>query len=127
MRALFRGLVDLVLSPRCGACGSWQAAPLCDVCRASLEPDTETSRIPHLADCVAAVAYEGDVADWMQRFKYPGTGLRKLDRAPLGVFAFLLEEAAWGVPGRRPDWVVPVPLHPRRLRERGFNLSLIHI
>jgi ComF family protein len=35
----------------------------------------------------------------------------------------LLEVAysGWGLPP--PDLIVPVPLHPRRLRERGFNQS----
>jgi ComF family protein len=31
----------------------------------------------------------------------------------------LLEELA------KPDYIIPVPLHPRRLRQRGFNQSLL--
>jgi ComF family protein len=37
------------------------------------------------------------------------------------MLAALIEEAARRVPGEPPDAVVPVPLHPRRLRARGFN------
>jgi ComF family protein len=33
----------------------------------------------------------------------------------------LIGEAARRAPGPHPGLVVPVPLHPRRLRERGFN------
>lgn len=116
-----RGLVDLGLPPRCGACGSWQAAPLCGPCRAGLEPDEGGPPVPQLDACVAAVAYAGDVADWMQRFKYPRPGLARLDRSPLGVIGALAGEAAGCAGGPRPELVVAVPLHPRRLRARGFN------
>jgi ComF family protein len=37
------------------------------------------------------------------------------------VIGALLREAAAQAPGGRPDLVVPVPQHPKRLRERGFN------
>lgn len=33
----------------------------------------------------------------------------------------LVLEAARAAPGPAPERIVPVPLHPRRLRERGFN------
>ena len=33
----------------------------------------------------------------------------------------LARAAAARAPGPPPDWIVPVPLHRRRLRERGFN------
>jgi ComF family protein len=74
-----------------------------------------------LAACCAAVAYRGDVEDWIHRFKYPRRGWRGLDPAPLGVVRELVLEAARGAPGPPPERIVPVPLHPRRLRERGFN------
>jgi ComF family protein len=37
----------------------------------------------------------------------------------------LVLEAAAAAPGPRPERIVPVPLHPRRLRERGFNPSAL--
>jgi ComF family protein len=42
--------------------------------------------------------------------------------APLGD---LLVESMASLPAPGPDVVVPVPLHPRRERERGFNQSLL--
>ena len=77
--------------------------------------------IPPFAACCAAVAYQGDVEDWIHRFKYPRRGWRGLDPAPLGVIRQLVLEASRRAPGPPPDRIVPVPLHPRRLRERGFN------
>jgi ComF family protein len=74
-----------------------------------------------LAACVAAVRYAGGAEHWIHRFKYPRGGLRGLDPAPYSVISALLREAAQRVPGVRPDLVVPVPQHPKRLRARGFN------
>jgi ComF family protein len=74
-----------------------------------------------LTACIAAVRFEGDGSDWIHRFKYPKRGLRGLDPAPASVARAMLREAACRAPGPQPDLVVPVPLHPRRLRLRGFN------
>ena len=43
---------------------------------------------------------------------------------PLGVLRKLALEAARAAPPR-PACIVPVPLHPRRLRERGFNPAAV--
>jgi ComF family protein len=77
--------------------------------------------VPGLAACVAAVPFCGPVESWVRRFKYPEPGLRGLDPAPGAVLRALICEAGDRAPGPPPERVVPVPLHPRRLRERGFN------
>ena len=69
-------------------------------------------------DCArAAVAYDGVVAVAIKLFKYQQ---RQRLATPLAAWLFpLLDDLAGGV-----DGVVPVPLHPRRLREREFNQAL---
>jgi len=63
----------------------------------------------------AAVAlYAGPLADAIRRFKYAG----RTDLAP--ALAALLVECA-PLYGGAVDAVLPVPLHPSRLRQRGFN------
>jgi ComF family protein len=42
---------------------------------------------------------------------------------PLG--ALLVEATRAGLPGGAPQLLVPVPLHPRRERERGFNQAAL--
>jgi ComF family protein len=61
------------------------------------------------------------VETWIHRFKYPAPGLAGLDPAPLAAVRSLVREAARRAPGPAPDLVVPVPMHPRRLRARGFS------
>jgi ComF family protein len=123
---LATGLVDLLLPLRCADCGEWNEHVLCPVCRACLDPDPGSDEpLQQIDDSLAAVAYSGSVCDWIQRFKYPRRGLAGIDPAPIGVLASLVSEVALEAPGPRPGLVVPVPLHPRRLRERGFNPAAV--
>ena len=146
MREWLRGLLELALPPSCAACGAAvpASAVLCadcdarlprlglDVCPRCQRPGTRgapcaacvASPSPLAATCAAA-AYAGDVESWIRRFKYPRAGWRGLDPAPLAVVRCLVREAARAAPGPPPARVVPVPLHPRRLRERGFNPSAL--
>ena len=97
-------------------------ATLCGDCDRTLPRiDADPKPPPPLAACVAAVEFRGAVEAWIHRFKYPPAGLAGLDPAPLAVVRMLCLEAGARAPAPAPDLVVPVPLHPRRLRERGFN------
>jgi ComF family protein len=144
LAAFCQGALDLVAPPTCASCRTpiGVAAALCEACDRRLDripaewcvccQETtpaapggrcvacELSRSP-LSACVAAVRYAGDAESWIHRFKYPKAGLRGLDPAPVSVVRALAREAASRAPGGRPDLIVPVPLHPRRLRARGFN------
>jgi predicted amidophosphoribosyltransferase len=70
---------------------------------------------------VAAVEFQAPVEGWIRRFKYPRAGLAGLDPGASGRVRALALAAAARAPGPPPGLVVPVPNHPRRLRERGFN------
>jgi ComF family protein len=72
------------------------------------------ARLRSLTRLRSAVAYEGPVEPAVHRFKYEGW------RRLAGPLAQLAAErlAIEGVAAR---WVVAVPLHPQRLRQRGFN------
>ena len=97
----------------CALCQEAAAAPggRCASCDARPGP---------LAACAAAVWFEGAAATWLKRFKYAAPGLLGLDPAAEAVALALIREAGRG---RRPlpDAIVPVPLHPARIRARGFQ------
>lgn len=65
--------------------------------------------------------FRGAAEVWIRRFKYPRRGLAGLDAAAGAVVRGWIREAARCAAGPAPDLVVPVPLHPQRLRARGFN------
>jgi competence protein ComFC len=71
-------------------------------------------RLKALSRLRSAVAYEGPVELAVQRFKYEGW------RRLAGPLAALLAERLV-VEGLAANWVVAVPLHPSRRRQRGFN------
>jgi ComF family protein len=97
---------------------------LCPRCRLELlrlAASFETAAPTPLESWVAAVSFEDEAAVWLRRFKYPEPGLFGLDPAAEAVAAALIGEAGRRAPGPAPDLIVPVPLHPLRLRRRGFN------
>jgi ComF family protein len=85
--------------------------PLCGSCRL---------RRPVFAYARAAARYEDVVRGALHALKFGGR------RALAGPLGDLLAEAVDGrLPMGLPDLLVPVPLHRRRERERGFNQSLL--
>ncbi len=95
---------------RCPLCGGPLDTPL-ELCRECVQ-----ERRPWVA-AVCAFPYHGPVGDWLRALKYGGQ---------LAFVPPLAREMAhaWETYGRdRLDaqLVVPIPLHWRRIRERGFN------
>ncbi len=129
-RFLIEGLLDLALPAGCAGCGSFSDAPrpLCRSCRSRLTAASQADPAAAPAGlnaCRAACIYTGDAERWLQAFKYPTAGIAGTDPAPAAVLRALVAEAARAAPGPTPGLVVPVPLFPRRLRERGFNPAAI--
>lgn len=89
---------------RCGHFGS--RAPVCDTCR--------DWPVYYLGN-TAFLPYTDTVREAILRFKYHGEPWRA---EGFGVLA-----AYWPAP--LVDAIVPVPLHKARLRERGYNQSLL--
>lgn len=128
-RALGGGLVDLALPPRCADCGRGTAgAALCPRCDwQSAAPLPEAAPPAPVASWTAAVAHEGAAQEWVWRFKFTRPGLAGLDPHADAVARFWIRRAAAAartLAGAAPELVLPVPLHRRRLRARGFNQSV---
>lgn len=118
------GLVDLLLPRLCAGCGSELegALALCHTCRSALcDSPLAPLAVPPLASLSCVAAFRGDTETWIRRFKYPSRGLAGLDPTPRAVVEQLACEAAALTPAPLPQLVVPVPLHPKRLRQRGFS------
>jgi ComF family protein len=134
-------LLDALLPGACAGCGAYaEERVLCAGCDARL-PTIAPDACPHcqlhprgiaracaqrppgdpLDAGVAACWLESPVSGWVHAFKYPERGLRGLAPGPPAALAELIRRAARRAPGAAPDLVVPVALHPRRLRRRGFH------
>ena len=120
---------------RCAVCGAWPARPVCDGCVVRFAPAAHRCRLcalplpdaaevcggclrepPPLDACHAAVDYAYPWSGLIGRFKFSGEP----------GWAHALAERMAAAPGVREELagaerVLPMPLAPRRLAERGFN------
>jgi ComF family protein len=111
MRDLTAGFLTLLAPRRCPGCDqpADDIAVFCTACTTLLEP---------VAGGGAVFEYGGPIADAIQRFKYNG-------RSELGaLLGSLMADAAPRWAGRV-DVVVPVPLHWRRRRARGYDQAAL--
>jgi len=146
LTGLWQHMLDLVFPPRCVGCGrvDHQICPLCRESIAWLVPPfcARCSRpvaigeaaIPDRGEIVCRVCatdplrldgirvvaeHTGVMRKAVHSFKYEGrTSLAR----PL---AALMEKTATESGFLPVDGLVPVPLHPRRLRERGYNQATL--
>lgn len=143
MRGMLADLLDLLLPRACARCaGAVHGAdtfcarcvaaipriaaggcPLCQVAIASAQPCCAAcahDRLP-LAQVAAEAPFAGEIAHWVHAFKYPSEGLAGFDPRPAAALAALVADAARRLTGEPPVLVAPVPMHPRKRRERGFH------
>lgn len=106
---------EVIAPSRCAACEE-RVGPrvvFCRGCAPSVSPATEGRGASH-----AVFEYGGAVATAIVRFKYAG-------RSDLAArFGQLMAQRAASLDGLV-DIVVPVPLHPRRVVERGFDQAAL--
>ncbi len=115
-------LWNLLFPPQCVACGT-RGSWLCASCTTQIEffksPSEQSLRIdeiPPLRGVRSAARLSGPLREAVHSFKYKG--LRALART-LGEMLY----ECWNAEPWPVDVIVPVPLHPSRLRERGYNQS----
>jgi len=121
-RALANSLLSSLFEPTCAACSQVLLHPLsgavCERCWASIRCGTSLNEHPrgrHAVDWACAVdLYEGRLRDIIHALKYER---RRSIAKPLGG---LMRESGTAMLATA-DLAVPVPLHPRRERARGFN------
>lgn len=104
-----------IVAPMCVVCGIPFAGAgddhLCGSCSAS-PPRFDAAR--------SALAYEGASRDLIHSFKYRNkTHLRR----PLALLT--MEILSEFIQSRRPDLIMPVPLHRKKVSSRGFNQAVL--
>lgn len=124
MKAQVSGIMNLVYPPRCPLCDSFvdkKNIP-CEACGASLHFLDGVANFPHLSAhcldrCVSCFAYEGRIKDALHGFKYS----ERLDLMRYLGYALCERISSIG----NIDAVMPVPMHPKKLRARGFNQAAL--
>lgn len=118
LRQIADSLVAVLLAPPCASCGQPLPNPtdgiVCGACWRAARTLAPPFFVPYVSAAEAAGVYDGALREIVHAFKYGGrTSLAR----PLA--SLLLERCGNVLAGA--DAVVPVPLHPSRERQRGFN------
>lgn len=118
-----RRALDLLLPPVCAGCGR-EGTPLCEPCsrplgrRLAEPPGVPLGLVAPLPRGIVQLewcaAFGGPVRDALHALKYRG------ERRLAPVLGQAMAER-WRRAGRGGDILVPVPVHPARRRERGFD------
>lgn len=144
---IFKLFLDILFPPLCHHCRAFipAAGPvhLCPACRAAcispVTPICTVCGVPFLTEGGAdhpcgscalkpppfiaartAMLFDGPVREMIHRFKYD----KRVHLArPLGLLAAV--QLAPFARMTAPDLIIPVPLHVKRLRQRGFNQSVL--
>lgn len=118
LRKLGNSTLDMLFPPKCLTCGALAEA-YCAACRAEIRPAEEAGALPARVAAVRSVGYhEESLRRAVLRLKF---GQQVALVGPLA--RLLAEELRQGLTEWQPDALVPVPIHWRRLLERGFNQS----
>lgn len=126
LKPFWADLTEFLLPHRCAGCGFrpiGQMALLCPECLHDLTTAPVPKSLPGATDLFertfSGFIHEGLVRQMIHLLKYGG-------REDIGVFLGAI--VAGRMDSRFParvDRVVPIPLHPVRLRERGYNQAAI--
>jgi len=129
-------ILDLIFPPHCVVCGQsgewlcqdclasfrYVQPPVCGMCGRPLSGSdlcNNCSRHPLEIDGIRAATYfEGSIRQTIHHFKYKGTQV-------LAPYLGKLIAQAWSSAPLPASTIVPVPLHPQRLRRRGYNQSAL--
>jgi ComF family protein len=127
LKAWIDAALDLLYPPHCGGCGCFGEGWLCPACQSRVRwlgsagwleavpgADGQRGVLPVLSVAVFAPP----LREAIHGFKYDGSPQLA------GPFSLLMADA-WRACGLRADLIVPVPLHPSRVRERGYNQSAL--
>jgi ComF family protein len=111
------GLVDLLYPPRCVVCREPGPDRFCLVCRAAIvPPERRVAAGSVLAGRDSVGAYDGPLRQAVLCMKYEDRRTLAFDLGALLAVSLEERREEW-----RPDGLVPVPIHARRRRERGYN------
>lgn len=126
--ALFHKGMGTVLCPACRNLFRAVRSPMCTCCGRPFETEDSCDHLcgrcqrqaPRFNTARSSGEYETALRAVIHVYKYQG---RVQLAGPLGKLLWHTFRRYWEA--EEIDWVIPVPLHPRRLRQRGFNQALL--
>ncbi|WP_008319004.1 ComF family protein [Leptolyngbya sp. PCC 6406] len=115
---------SLWLQQPCPLCDRAHPAPLCDRCWQQLQSCQWVEPPQREADALTVLTwgrYQHPLKRAIAALKYEG---HRYLATPLGQ-ALGQRWQQTPIPTRQPPWVIPIPLHPQKQRDRGFNQAAL--
>jgi len=111
----FKNIFYLFLPRLCAGCGAFGGQQgICDPCQARLRPSLKkmSFALPHIEEVGYFYEYS-QVKPYLHRFKFHS------DLRTLKEFSTLMAEYPLFFPSN--SLFIPIPLHPKKLKKRGYN------
>lgn len=113
-------ILDLLFPPKCAFCGEHGVHGVCAECEnALLYCQTPLHERTGIGQCVAPLRYDGAVRDSLLRYKFNG------GRGNAEGYGQILAQTIAEQFGGEFDVVTYVPVSKKRLRERGYDQTLL--
>lgn len=121
LQDFFRGILSLIYPAHCAVCRQPQGDKkdiLCGPCQKALKPaSVNAPLLDHIDYRLSALAYAPPLDHLIHQFKYDGqTQMRHIFLELMKPSLKFHQQHLSTV-----DLIIPIPLHPVRLRERGYN------
>jgi ComF family protein len=144
-KRVWSALLDAIFPPHCIGCEEWSRdafcplcipklrpikAPLCHHCGEPFDPFSLPAaqcarcraKTPQFEVARATFHFDGPPREAVHRLKYREKTALAARMAPFLATTFRQDPT---LSGFTPHWIVPIPLHSRRLKKRGFNQSAL--
>jgi ComF family protein len=119
LKKLFCTVFDITFPKICLLCGIKNSANLCNFCAAELPKLSQCHEI-YASPTIALFHYENPIDYLITELKFN----KKLAHANLLGNLLAIHLAEYYKNHTKPEIIIPIPLHKKRLHERGFNQAL---
>lgn len=122
----FINMIDMLFPQVCGICGRINKDGLCNKCKIKLEGLVENSIIDtdleskYFNELIYIFKYEGFIRNLILDYKF-----HEKPYMYISIVAFILKNKKIFEKLQNYDEIIPVPISKKRMKERGYNQSLL--
>ena len=119
-------IINILFPPICGICGKINQEGLCNKCKVKLQELEESSIIninlenKYFHDLIYIFKYEGLIRKLILDYKF-----HEKPYMYISIVAFILKNKTIYEKLQSYDTIIPVPISKKRMKERGYNQSLL--
>lgn len=119
-------IIDMLFPQVCGICGKLNKEGLCNKCKINLEKLAENGIVNqslegmYFDELIYIFKYEGLIRKFILDYKF-----HEKPYMYISIVAFILQNKIICEKMQNYDTIIPVPISKKRMKERGYNQSLL--